>query len=172
MNPLSSVGTGELILILVVALIFLGPERLPEIARSLGKAIRQLRNALQNMSSEFGEELASVQEVTQDLQEGVRAVRDVRNLSQTLVSSAAAPLVQAVEPVKSALQEAKEAVETGPALSPAQGEAESVAALEPEETEETEETEELEEPGETEENEEKEPGPSGERRVVIEDDQV
>jgi len=160
MNPLSSVGTGELILILVVALIFLGPERLPEIARGFGKAIRQFRNALQNMSSEFGEELASVQEVTQDLQEGVRAVRDVRHLSQTLVSSAAAPLVEAVEPVKSALQEAKEAVEIGPALSPAQGEAESVASLEPEGTEE------LEEPGEN------EPDSSGERRAVIEDDQV
>jgi len=163
MNPLSSVGTGELILILVVALIFLGPERLPEIARGFGKAIRQLRDAVQNMSSEFGEELASVQEATQDLQEGVRAVRDVRHLSQTLVSSAAAPLVEAVEPVKSAVQEAKEAVKIEPAMSPAQDEAESVADLEPEEPEETEEKEE---------KEESEPDPSGERRVVIEDDQV
>jgi sec-independent protein translocase protein TatB len=103
MNPLSSVGTGELILILVLALIFLGPERLPEIARNVGKAIRQFRMTLQNMSSEFGEELATMQEATRDIQEGMQAVRDVRNLSQTLVSSAAAPLVEAVEEVKEAV---------------------------------------------------------------------
>jgi Tat protein translocase TatB subunit len=86
MNPLASVGTGELILILVIALIFLGPERLPEIARSVGKTVRQFRDALQGMSSEFGEELASMQEVTRDIQEGLQAVQDVRNLPRTLVS--------------------------------------------------------------------------------------
>jgi sec-independent protein translocase protein TatB len=120
MNPLSSVGTGELILILVIALIFLGPERLPEIARGVGTAIRRFRDALQDMSSDFGEDLASVQEVTQDLQEGIRAVQDVRHLSQTLVSSAAAPLVEAMEPVKSAVEEAKAAVDTGAPLTSSQ----------------------------------------------------
>ena len=93
MNPLASVGTGELILILVIALIFLGPERLPEIARTVGKTVRQFRDALQGMSSDFGEELASMQEVTRDIQEGLQAVQDVRNLPRTLVSKASAPLV-------------------------------------------------------------------------------
>jgi len=106
MNPLSSIGTGELILVLVIALIFLGPERLPEIARSAGKTFRQFRDALQRMSSDFGEELASVQSVTKDLQEGMQAVQQVRNLPRTLVTSAAAPLVKGVEPVKKTLEEA------------------------------------------------------------------
>ncbi len=110
MNPLSSVGTGELIFILVIALIFLGPERLPEIARSVGKAIRQFRDVLQGMSSEFGEELASMQEVSRDIQESVQAVQDMRNLPKTLVSTAAAPLLEAVDPVKGTMKEAKEAV--------------------------------------------------------------
>ncbi|MFZ5917435.1 MAG: Sec-independent protein translocase protein TatB [Chloroflexota bacterium] len=106
MNPLSSIGTGELILVLVIALIFLGPERLPEIARSAGKTFRQFRDALQRMSSDFGEELASVQSVTKDLQEGMQAVHQVRNLPRTLVTTAAAPLVKGVEPVKKTLEEA------------------------------------------------------------------
>lgn len=110
MNPLSSVGTGELILILVVALIFLGPERLPEIVRSIGKTIRQFRDSLQGMSSEFGEELASVQEVTRDIQESMQAVQEVRELPKTLVSTATAPLMEAMEPVKTAVEEAKESV--------------------------------------------------------------
>ncbi len=122
MNPLSSVGTGELILVLIIALIFLGPERLPEIARSAGKTIRQFRNALQNMSSEFGEEMASVQKISQDIQEGVQAVKEVRNLPQTLVGAATAPLVEAMEPIKSTVEETKKVVEaaSAPVTTPAQ----------------------------------------------------
>jgi len=114
MNPLSSVGTGELILILVIALIFLGPDRLPQIARSVGKTIRQFRDAVQGMSSEFGEELASVQEVTRDIREGLQAVQDVRNLPQKLVSTAAVPLVEAMDSAKSAVKETREAIEAVP----------------------------------------------------------
>ncbi len=36
-------GMGELIVILIVALLFVGPEKLPELARSVGKGIRDLR---------------------------------------------------------------------------------------------------------------------------------
>lgn len=43
------IGMPELLVILVVALIVLGPKRLPEIARSLGKGMAEFRRA----SSEF-----------------------------------------------------------------------------------------------------------------------
>jgi sec-independent protein translocase protein TatB len=38
-----NLGVGELTLILVVALLVLGPKRLPELARGLGKFIREFR---------------------------------------------------------------------------------------------------------------------------------
>lgn len=41
---LESLGTSELILIGIVALIFLGPRRLPDIARKAGKIMADLRN--------------------------------------------------------------------------------------------------------------------------------
>ena len=37
------IGMPELIVILVVALVVLGPKRLPEVARSIGKAIAELK---------------------------------------------------------------------------------------------------------------------------------
>lgn len=46
---LESLGTQELVLIGLVALIFLGPRRLPEIARKIGKIMADLRNT----TSEF-----------------------------------------------------------------------------------------------------------------------
>jgi Tat protein translocase TatB subunit len=39
------IGMQELILILVVALIVIGPKRLPDLARALGKAMGEFRRA-------------------------------------------------------------------------------------------------------------------------------
>ena len=38
-----NIGTGEMIVIAVVALLVLGPQRLPELARGIGKFIREFR---------------------------------------------------------------------------------------------------------------------------------
>ncbi|HEV3000793.1 MAG TPA: twin-arginine translocase TatA/TatE family subunit [Solirubrobacteraceae bacterium] len=40
-----SVGVGELLVVLVIALIVLGPKRLPDSARALGQAIREFRQS-------------------------------------------------------------------------------------------------------------------------------
>lgn len=52
------IGMPELVLILVVALIVLGPRRLPEIARALGKSMAEFRRA----TEEIKEELESAEE--------------------------------------------------------------------------------------------------------------
>ena len=38
------IGWSEILVILLVVLLFIGAERLPEIGRSLGEAIREIRN--------------------------------------------------------------------------------------------------------------------------------
>jgi sec-independent protein translocase protein TatA len=43
-----NVGPLELAIVLVVALIVLGPKRLPEVGRSLGNGIREFKDSLQN----------------------------------------------------------------------------------------------------------------------------
>jgi len=47
------IGPTELVVILVVALLVLGPKRLPEIARSLGKGIAEFRRATADVTSEI-----------------------------------------------------------------------------------------------------------------------
>jgi sec-independent protein translocase protein TatA len=40
-----NIGPGELILILIIALVVLGPGKLPDVAQSLGKSVREFRKA-------------------------------------------------------------------------------------------------------------------------------
>ena len=43
-----NVGPMELIIVLVVALLVLGPKRLPEVGRSLGNGLREFKDSLSN----------------------------------------------------------------------------------------------------------------------------
>ena len=47
------IGIEELVLILVIALFVLGPERLPSLARDMGKAMRELRRTSDELTEEF-----------------------------------------------------------------------------------------------------------------------
>lgn len=47
------IGTGELLLLLVIALLVLGPERMPKLARDLGKTVGDLRRTSDELRSEF-----------------------------------------------------------------------------------------------------------------------
>jgi sec-independent protein translocase protein TatA len=42
----SQVGPGEIILVLAIALIVLGPKRLPSAARSVGRGLREFKQSL------------------------------------------------------------------------------------------------------------------------------
>jgi Tat protein translocase TatB subunit len=47
------VGMQELLVVFVVALVFIGPRRLPEIARSLGKLMAELRRAGEELKGQI-----------------------------------------------------------------------------------------------------------------------
>jgi sec-independent protein translocase protein TatA len=47
-----SVGPLELIVVLAIALIFLGPKRLPEAGRSVGRALREFKSAIAGRDDE------------------------------------------------------------------------------------------------------------------------
>ena len=73
-------GMPEIILILAIALIVLGPKKLPEIAKSLGRGISEFKKATQ----EFKENL----EVDNDLKEARDTIREVKeDLEETVRKS-------------------------------------------------------------------------------------
>jgi sec-independent protein translocase protein TatA len=46
------VGTPEILIILLIAIILLGPSKIPQLARSLGEAVREFRKASAEISGE------------------------------------------------------------------------------------------------------------------------
>lgn len=56
------IGLPEMAVIMAVALLVFGPKKLPEIGRSLGKAIRGFQDASQEFQSEFKKEAAQIEE--------------------------------------------------------------------------------------------------------------
>ena len=56
------IGLPEMTLIAIVALLVFGPKKLPEIGRSLGKAIRGFQNASREFETEFKREVQQIEE--------------------------------------------------------------------------------------------------------------
>ncbi len=77
MNIFSNVGITELIVILLLALLVVGPERLPEMGRKLAKILRDLRKAYENLTQDLGPEIMSLQQTTREIRESVESVRSI-----------------------------------------------------------------------------------------------
>jgi len=71
-------GMPEIILILAIALIVLGPKKLPEIAKSLGRGISEFKKATQefkenlDVDNDLKEARDTIREAKQNLEEAVR----------------------------------------------------------------------------------------------------
>lgn len=113
------VGFGKLALIAIVALLVLGPERLPRVARTAGALVRRARNSWLSVRGEIERELAA-EDMKRQVEEAMRAgdVRaEVDAAAQTIrrgVAPAAATPAGPAEPAA-----APPAVVTAPAPSPA-----------------------------------------------------
>ncbi|MFN2184588.1 MAG: twin-arginine translocase TatA/TatE family subunit [Anaerolineae bacterium] len=89
MNIFSNVGITELVVILLLALLVVGPERLPEMGRKLAEILRDVRKAYDNLTAELGPELQSIQKTTQELRESVDSVRSIpQDTIKSVVSAA------------------------------------------------------------------------------------
>lgn len=69
---LSNIGMPGLILILVLALIIFGPNKLPEIGRAFGKSIREFKRATDGIADDIKEEIKS------DIQEAKKESIDLK----------------------------------------------------------------------------------------------
>ena len=69
-----NLGFSELILLMVLMLIFIGPKQLPEIARTIGRVLAEIKNATHDFSS-------SIKKTTTGLED---QVREYTNIDQNI----------------------------------------------------------------------------------------
>ncbi len=78
------IGMPELIVILVIALIVLGPQKLPDLARSLGRGLAEFRRATEDFK--------------QNIEEEARAQEEKERLTKEAAEQAAKPAIAEQEP--------------------------------------------------------------------------
>ncbi len=118
------IGLPELILVMVLALIVFGPQRLPELAAQLGRLVRQTRRYTGQITSQLKYELGDLTQEYESLRQEVQQLR--RELSQQTK-----PFRDELDAAKADLKTTKESVEKAvakdeqpqqPAKPPSEGE--------------------------------------------------
>lgn len=67
------IGGGEIFLIIVIALMLFGSEKIPDVARTLGKAMAELKNATNDIKSEI-QKSAEANGLTKDLMDPIKQI--------------------------------------------------------------------------------------------------
>jgi sec-independent protein translocase protein TatA len=73
------VGFPEMIVIFLVALVLFGPKKLPELGRTLGKAITEFRRASNELKAQFESHLHELEREGQSIKSAVNTAIDVPN---------------------------------------------------------------------------------------------
>lgn len=69
------IGLPEMILILALALIVVGPDKLPDLARSLAKGILELKKTAEGLKASFAEEGNPLDEIRPELEDAARSLK-------------------------------------------------------------------------------------------------
>jgi TatA/E family protein of Tat protein translocase len=87
---IGSIGFPEVILIFVVVLLLFGPKKLPDFAKTFGKAIREFRKTVNEAKSTIEEEIEKADiHVAEDLKQ---INSDIKDLNQEIKSIASLDL--------------------------------------------------------------------------------
>jgi sec-independent protein translocase protein TatB len=92
-----NIGAGELAIILIVALVFVGPDDLPKVARWLAKALKYLRKTIRDVMA------------TMNLDEDIREVKEAGDMLKDTIHDIN-PVSGITDEINALKREAKDAV--------------------------------------------------------------
>lgn len=90
------IGPLELLVVLAVAVIFLGPEKLPELARALGKAVYQFQQMIEPYREEISRAMEPVNQIQHDLNQTLRGAATSTVIPPVTAAASASPADQSV----------------------------------------------------------------------------
>ena len=121
------ISSGELFFIAIIALIVLGPERLPKATRFAGMWVRRARNQWHSVKDELERELAA-EELKRNLQDAEAAFRD----TEQQIKDGGAQARREFEQMRASIRETEPPTDTKPdPIEPANADAETPIAATP-----------------------------------------
>lgn len=69
------IGLPEMLLIMALALIVVGPDKLPDLARSLAKGLMELKKTAENLKHSFAEQDNPLNEIRPELEEAAKSLK-------------------------------------------------------------------------------------------------
>ena len=99
------IGLPELIIILIVAVIVVGPKRLPEVAVQIARAIRQLRGYATDVTAQMRSEL---DELTREYEQVRKELREFRQAATKDLDSVSREVDRAVRDVPAVIESSAE----------------------------------------------------------------
>jgi sec-independent protein translocase protein TatA len=86
-----NIGTSEMMLILFVALFLFGGKKLPELARGLGRGIREFKDASETIKRDINEQINNFEEEIKDVK------TDIKSIAEESVSTVEGSMSEASE---------------------------------------------------------------------------
>jgi TatA/E family protein of Tat protein translocase len=88
-----NIGFPELLVIMTIALLIFGPRKLPEIGRSIGKAMREFRRTSDEIREKIEDEIQA--EEFKDIKEGIET--DIKDIKEDVKTDAADEIYKDVD---------------------------------------------------------------------------
>jgi len=121
------ISLGKLVLLALIALIVLGPEKLPGAARTAGALLRRVRNGWDNVRAEVEREL-EIEQIKRTARDAAAQAEAAQNELKDHLQQVHEPLAQVASELKAGVTPPSDPVMTGP--SPASGEPEAAVQSE------------------------------------------
>ncbi len=101
-------GAGEIFIILAFALIFIGPKKLPELARNLGKGIREFQKAKDDLMTQVNESSQHEDKLQEDHHPNLTGVNEAEEFTTPTEAKADPEVDKVVDEIKDAMQKNSE----------------------------------------------------------------
>lgn len=75
-----NISSSEIFIVIAVAFLIFGPQRIPEMARKMGKIMKEIKRVTQDITKEFDDESNSLKKEVKEISDGVNSIK--KDLSQ------------------------------------------------------------------------------------------
>src|ERR1051326_6205302 len=91
---MGTLGVQEMVVIFLVALVLFGPKKLPELGRTIGKALTEFRRASSDLKSTFEREMQTLDRENQSIKEMThQATNDIYNRIENYTYGESTPAI-------------------------------------------------------------------------------